>query len=149
MSKTVFALAVSAVSLLASPAFAADVFGYWLTESKKAIVEVKQCGALACGEVVWLAEPNDEAGVAKTDIHNPDASQRARGICGMSMIGDFERGEGEWVNGFIYNPEDGKTYKSKMKLNDEGNLYVRGYVGIPLLGKSQIWTREETARTGC
>lgn len=149
MSNKVFALALSAMSLSATPAFASEEFGYWLTESGKAIVEVKACGSMACGEVVWLAEPNDANGAPKTDINNPDASKHGNAICGMAMIGDFERGEGEWVNGFIYNPEDGKTYKSKMKINDEGNLYVRGYVGIPLLGKSQIWTRQADARGGC
>ncbi|HET9885438.1 MAG TPA: DUF2147 domain-containing protein [Candidatus Binatia bacterium] len=41
-------------------------------------------------------------------------------------------------------PENGKIYRAKMKLEDSGNaLHVRGFIGISLLGRTQIWVREE------
>ncbi len=134
----------------ALPAHASDVSGFWLTESRNAIVQISPCGASVCGSVVWLAEPTFADGTPKFDGNNPDPALQTRPICGLPMIGDFTRAaDGEWTDGFIYDPEGGDLYKSKMRLTQEGNLYVRGYVGIPLLGKSQIWTREAGNRGGC
>ena len=46
--------------------------------------------------------------------------------------------------GDILDPNNGKVYKSKMKLVDNGaKLDVRGYIGVPLLGRTQSWTRVE------
>ncbi len=137
---------------LAGQAVAADdpVFGYWLIESKRAIVQIAPCGEKACGEIVWLLEPNDESGQPKTDVKNEDESQRSRSVCGLEMLGDFAKeDEGSWEDGTIYNGEDGKTYNAFMEMQDGGDLKVRGYVGISLIGKSQIWTRETTDRGGC
>lgn len=146
------ALAAAAATLTATPAFSAaeDVFGYWLTENQKAIVQVEPCGAQACGKIVWLAEPNDPAtGAPKVDANNEDAAMQARPICGMPMIGNFAQDGDRWDDGFIYDPQSGDTYTSKMHVNDAGKLYVRGYVGISLFGKSQEWTRVADARGGC
>ncbi len=144
-------LALALVGATAAlPAAAADVFGTWLTENQKAVVEITPCGDSACGNIVWMAEPNGPDGQKKKDVNNPDAALQGRTICGMPMIGEFANdGGNEWSGGFIYDPEGGDVYKSKMRLTEEGNLYVRGYVGIPLLGKSQIWTRDTANRRGC
>lgn len=140
------ALAGTAFALPAS----ADVFGYWLIENRNAIVEITPCGASACGNIAWLAEPLTAQGQPKVDANNPDAAQKSRPICGLPMIGGFAKDSaGEWTDGFIYDPEGGDRYTSKMRLTPEGNLYVRGYIGIPLLGNSQIWTREANNRGGC
>ncbi len=147
MYRTLVALTLGLTA--AAPAYAADVFGLWKTENQNAIVEVSPCGDSACGKIVWLAEPNREDGSAKLDRNNPDPALQSRPICGMPMIGDFANGGDEWTGGFIYDPEGGDTYKSKMRLTSEGNLYVRGYVGIPLLGKSQVWTPVSDNQGGC
>ncbi len=60
------------------------------------------------------------------------------------MLWDFKPAEGErgaWDGGRIYNPEDGETYRSTMTLDGNGTLRVRGYVGAPIFGRSQTWTR--------
>jgi uncharacterized protein (DUF2147 family) len=54
-------------------------------------------------------------------------------------------GEKMWAGGKIYDPENGKTYSCKMVLDGEQYLKVRGYIGISLLGRTEIWTRAETA----
>lgn len=150
MRLTSLFLAAMATAATALPA-SAEVFGTWLTENKKAIVEIKPCGESACGTIVWMAEPNDTTtGRPKVDINNPDPALKTRPICGMPMVGNFTRdAEGGWSDGFIYDPEGGDEYKSKMRVTEEGNLYVRGYIGVPLFGKSQIWTRVADNRGGC
>ena len=126
-----------------------DVYGLWLVESGAAIVEIAPCGDRACGKIVWLAEPNRPDGSPKIDAMNPEASLKSRPICGLPMIGDFSRDGDGWDDGYIYDASAGDTYTSTMHVTDEGNLYVRGYVGISLFGKSQTWTRVGDNRGGC
>ncbi|MDD4395304.1 MAG: DUF2147 domain-containing protein [Bacteroidales bacterium] len=57
----------------------------------------------------------------------------------------YDAEEGEWVDGKIYHPGNGKTYKSYLKL-ENGKLKVRGYVGFSLLGMSMYWNRESKQR---
>lgn len=146
---------LAAVMALAAPSAALAqnaeaVFGYWLVENKNAVVQIAPCGDKACGSIVWLAAPRDEAGAPKFDVRNEDPNLHARPICGLAMIGDFTRGaDGRWSDGFIYSPEEGKTYKSNMHVREDGSLYVRGYVGVSLFGKSQVWTRVADNQGGC
>ncbi|MCH9756974.1 MAG: DUF2147 domain-containing protein [Gammaproteobacteria bacterium] len=51
-----------------------------------------------------------------------------------------EHQDGSWVGGEILDPKTGKIYHVKMT-QKRNKLYVRGYVGLPLLGRTQIWTR--------
>jgi uncharacterized protein (DUF2147 family) len=48
-----------------------------------------------------------------------------------------------WSGGTIYNPDDGKTYSCKLTMMDPKTMKVRGYFGISILGKTQIWNRVE------
>ena len=138
MIRTVFAAAIGL--LWALPAFAADATGVWLTESKKAHVEIKACGEALCGQIVWLKEPNDENGKPKVDKENEDPAKRSEPLLGSHMITGMKPDEpGRWGDGEIYNAEDGKTYNSSMELKDSDTLKVAGCVLI--FCKSQIWTR--------
>lgn len=50
----------------------------------------------------------------------------------------------EYVDGQILDPDSGSTYRSKVKLLENGQkLSVRGYIGVPALGRTQAWNREE------
>jgi len=135
--------ALLSLTVSAGTALADGPVGFWMTEGGKSRVEITQCGEMLCGTIVWLKEPLDEDGKEKVDKNNPDEMLKTRKLVGLKLLNGFIPGNepGEWVKGTIYNPEDGDTYKCTMRLNDEGNLKVRGYVGIPLFGKTQIWTK--------
>ncbi|MFQ5565207.1 MAG: DUF2147 domain-containing protein [Paracoccaceae bacterium] len=127
-----------------------SVFGFWLIESQRSIIEIVPCGDRACGKIVWLKEPLDEAGQPRIDKLNGDARLAGRPLCGMEMISGFSSdGPGAWKGGSIYSPREGKTYSASMKLGDDGTLKLRGYVLLPLFGKSQVWTRVADDRGGC
>jgi len=124
----------------ATSAQAGDPRGKWLTESKKAHVEVFDCNGKLCGKVVWLKEPLDENGKPKLDKENEDEKLKSRPIMGHHMISGMEPdGENEWDGGIIYNAEDGKTYSSEMTLVKDDTLKVAGCVLF--FCKSQTWTR--------
>jgi len=137
--------------LLAAPAAAQDdpAFGFWRTESGAAVVAVAPCGAQACGTIVSLAEPTFADGAPKTDRRNPDPALRDRPVCGMALMGGFDRdAPGVWSGGEIYSAEDGETYSATMRAEGD-RLRLRGYVGLPVFGATQVWTREPGPGAPC
>lgn len=120
-----------------------EIVGTWFNTSKSGKVEIVKKGEKFFGKIVWLKDPLDEqTGKAKVDENNPDKSMRSAGIIGLEVLKNFEYdGEGRYSGGTIYDPENGKTYKCKMTLVDKDKLDVRGYIGIPALGRTENWTR--------
>ena len=134
---------VLAAGLMASPAAAKDVQGDWIPEDKSGRMRIAPCASDAsrlCGTIVYVAVPNDSSGKPRRDVNNTDPAQRNRTIMGLMLISGFKpAGPGKWAEGKIYNPEDGKTYKSKLELRPDGKLKVSGCVLV--ICKSQVWTR--------
>jgi len=143
MSKTMLAVLVPVTWLLFVVAARAETpTGVW--ETGESHIEIYDCGELLCGRIIALDEPLDAQGKPKTDKNNPDPALSTRPIMGMDLIAGFSRKtDKRWVGGTIYDPRDGKTYKCKMTLEDDGTLKVRGYVGLSLFGKTVVWTRIE------
>ncbi len=70
--------------------------------------------------------------------------RKGKRIVGMTIVSGIKQKGDNFEGGEILDPENGKTYRCKMKLDSTGNkLEVRGFIGISLFGRSQIWTREE------
>ncbi len=124
--------------------------GWWLEQTGRAGILIAPCGAQLCGHIEWLNQPLTPQGQVKTDIHNPDSGLHGRPICGLPVIWGFvpDNGGG-WSGGWIYDPDAGKTYKSVMHVQADGSLRVRGYIGIPLIGRSEVWTRPPAPLTPC
>jgi len=65
-------------------------------------------------------------------------------IPGMTIIDGMHRTNNGWDGGHILDPETGKIYRCRMRIEDGGQkLVVRGYIGISLLGRSQTWNRQQ------
>ena len=139
------------VLMLATPAAAAPpIFGRWLVEDGRAVIEIAPCGAEACGRLVWIDNPRDSNGNPRRDVNNPDPAARARPLCGLPLItGLAPADDGSWQGGRIYSARDGRTYGFQVTPAGDGQLAARGYVGLSLLGKSQTWTHEGGRRGTC
>ena len=117
------------------------IVGLWLTQDHDAVVEIYACDTSICGRFHWMADDN---GRMPRDENNHDAALRARPLCHMQFIGGFkDDGDGNYVDGTIYNPQDGWNYNVDMTLIDHDTLNLQGYILVPLLGRSQTWTRVE------
>src|SRR5690606_4566928 len=77
------------------------------------------------------------------DVNNPDEKLRNRSLLGLKNLDGFKFDDGEWTGGEIYDPKKGKTYSANMEIED-GKLHLRGYVGVPLFGRTAVWERSET-----
>lgn len=117
------------------------VLGVWLNSSGKGQIQVYKQGNKYYGKLVWLKEPNDEQGKPKLDVNNPDKNGKNKPLLGLVILRDFVHDDGEWTGGRIYDPQNGKDYKCYMKLKDSKTLSVRGYIGISMLGRTEVWTR--------
>jgi uncharacterized protein (DUF2147 family) len=84
------------------------------------------------------------------DIHNPDPALRGRALCGLTIMSGFRlNGPDRWEGGSLYDPESGNTYTGRVSLNPDGTLSLRGYVGVPLFGRTEEWTRFTQAIGRC
>ena len=115
--------------------------GVWTNQEKEARFEIYKCGDKLCGKITWLKEPNRD-GKPKTDINNPDKKLQSQPLIGLVFLKGFEYDEkNKWDDGTIYDPKSGKTYSSYMQMLDKNKIEVKGYIGVSLIGRSQIWTR--------
>lgn len=111
------------------------ILGTYLSENKTGKVEVTKQNGKYIGTLVWTVVEGAK------DEKNPDASLRKRTLKGVVILKDMTYDNGIWKNGTIYDPESGNTYKATIKLKSDGNLTLRGYIGVPALGRNSVWTR--------
>jgi uncharacterized protein (DUF2147 family) len=129
--------------------------GLWYAEGGAAQVAIEACGAdpsraELCGRVVWLRAPLGDDGCELRDRNNPEPRLRSRRVVGLEVLqGMRPRADGTWAGGSIYDPATGNTYTCRLALEGRDRLRLRGYVGIPLLGRTTTWTRVGTENRVC
>ena len=138
--------------LTATPAFCLDVdfssekadqvLGHWWTDGKDAKIEIYREGDRFFGKVIWLKDSLNKYGKPVTDSQNPEEELRSRNVVGIDIVFGFVYEDGQWEGGRIYDPENGKTYHCIMRLK-KGKLEVKGYIGIPMFGRTVVWTRAD------
>lgn len=144
MQKFMASLFIVAGILLQQNLFATpsdDVIGVWLNASGKGKIQIYRENGKYYGKIIWLREPLNERGQPKQDVNNPIVSLQSKPLVGAIILRDFDFVDGEWTNGKIYDPENGKDYKCYMRLKDANTLNVRGYIGISMIGRTEVWTR--------
>jgi len=126
-----------------------DILGQWKNEDGRAQIEIFSCGTHYCGKLSWLGRPEYEAddpkgmaGLPRVDRENPNPALKGRRLLGLQIMDGFTyKGKETWDHGRVYDPDSGKTYTSRMTLESPRLLKIRGYVGIPLFGRTTTWSR--------
>ncbi len=119
------------------------ILGIWKTGSGNGKVEIYKKGDQYLGKIVWLSEPVDpKNNKPKTDVMHPDKSLHSRPIMGLVNLWGFKfAGNEKWDGGHIYDPKNGKEYKCTISLKDKNTLNVRGFIGISMIGRTDVWQR--------
>lgn len=118
-----------------------DILGLWLTEEKDGKIQVFKVGNEYRGKVVWANKIYGPNGEKLRDTKNPDPKKRSRILEGAVILeGLVFDGDDTWDDGEIYDSTKGNTYSCNVTMED-GNLVLRGYIGISLFGQSTTWTR--------
>jgi uncharacterized protein (DUF2147 family) len=138
-----FVLIISTQSLFAQKD-GDQILGTWLTGSGNARVEIYKNANNFQGKIIWLSEPIDPAtNKPKTDTKHPNNALHNRPLLGLINLWgfSFNESDGKWENGHIYDPKSGKEYKCTITAKDKNTLNVRGYIGISVIGRTDVWTR--------
>jgi uncharacterized protein (DUF2147 family) len=142
-----FVLAAFALAALALPAFARDTpVGLWrsiddATGEAKAVIEVYDGGnGKLSAKIVKLIDTSDGPNPLCDQC---SGARKNKPILGMVIAWDLKRDGKGWGGGRILDPENGKEYSVKMTPIAGGKkLEVRGFLGLSLLGRTQVWHRQ-------
>ncbi|MBD3903153.1 DUF2147 domain-containing protein [Chryseobacterium sp. Ch-15] len=133
-------LATFVLSLFSVMSFA-QIEGKWKTiddETKqaKSIVEIyKKSDGKYYGKVSQLLiKPTDPNCTSCKD------DRKGKPILGLEIIRGLAKDGDEFTGGTITDPKTGKTYKCTITKSGD-KLNVRGYMGISVLGRTQVWQK--------
>jgi uncharacterized protein (DUF2147 family) len=133
---TVLALAVAAVAGFGG---LAEAPGLWRTPAEGGgLVRLAPCGRNLCGTIVGSARL--ETHPDQRDARNADPGKRSRPLKGLRILEIIPSANGEDGEGWVYNPEDGRTYRGAIRLTPDGRLHLKGCVARPLC-RTQVWVR--------
>ncbi len=114
------------------------------TKKEKSLVRITDNAGVFIGKIEKLLDPT-----AKQDAVCDKCTdeRKDKPILGMTIITGVKQSASAadiWDGGHILDPNDGKVYKVRLSPADGGKkLDVRGYIGMPMLGRTQTWLRVE------
>lgn len=121
-----------------------SIFGNW-TNPTGSTIHIYRCGPRVCANVFGISS----SAPARVDAKNPNPALRGRSLCGLRIGTGFELvSPGRAQGGTLYDPESGKTYSGSMTREGD-KLELRGYVGIPLFGRTETWSHAPEAIAAC
>jgi uncharacterized protein (DUF2147 family) len=136
------ALAQATVSL--APAQASPV-GRWqtvddATGKAKSIVQIREENGKFYGAIETLFDPP----VPHPTCYLCTGDLRDRPLVGLQVLSGFVQIGSQWSGGQVLDPESGKIYRASLTIEDAGKkLRLHGYIGIPLLGRTEHWQRAQ------
>lgn len=142
----VFALTTGA-ALMSSAAWADETspVGLWrnvddVSGKPRALIRITESNGTLQGRVekVFLG-PNESGTCVKCEGPLKNAP-----VTGMVILSGLRKDGDEYTGGKILDPDSGRVYSSKISLTTGGaKLNVRGFVGVSMLGRSQVWERQD------
>src|SRR6516165_6906541 len=109
--------------------------GAWVTAGGDAVIQIYECGDSLCGAI---------SGMVLAPADRTPVDWLGQTQCGLVIVRTVatptQGGDPAWF-GSITDPRDGSVYHARLTLDGNGNLQLRGYVGLPIFGRTQTWTR--------
>jgi uncharacterized protein (DUF2147 family) len=110
------------------------------TGKAKSIVDISERSGKLFGTIETLFDPP----VPHPICHLCSGPNKDRPLVGLQIMWGFQADGSGWSGGQVLDPETGKIYHATLALEDGGkHLRLRGYIGVPLLGRTQRWQRAE------
>ncbi|MEB0031081.1 DUF2147 domain-containing protein [Undibacterium sp. RTI2.1] len=108
----------------------------------KALIRIVESGGELQGKIEKLfLEPSADAN-PKCD--KCEGVNKDQAVIGMTILSGLKKDGDDYTGGRILDPANGKLYRSKLTVTDNNKkLNVRGYIGTPWFGRSQVWLREQ------
>ena len=129
-------LVFNSTFIIAQTQKADDLIGTYMTDKNEGMVEITKRDNKYFGKLLWTKTEG------KLDTNNPDVKQQSQPLRGKEILNSFDfNGSDLWHNGTIYDPKNGKTYSCKITRDEKGNLSVRGFIGVSLLGRTTLWIK--------
>ena len=120
--------------LLPAAAYAnPNLTGLWLTQDHDGVMAVSPCDSALCVTIAGL--------IMDHPADPPPVDYRGVPQCHLPLVTDARQIRPNLWKGHITNPRNGGVYGVELQLDPQGNLALRGFLGIPLLGRTQTWTR--------
>ena len=147
--RTLIQAVLISATLAMAPAWADDAspVGLWkniddVSGKPKALIRITESNGVLQGRLEKLFRAPEQEQNPLCD--KCEGLNKDKPILGLLFMWGLKKNGDEYTGGEILDPDNGKIYKSKMRLMDGGKtLSVRGYVGVPMFGRSQVWLRQE------
>ena len=147
-------LAILSLSLVASVALAGNALaddsspvGTWKTIDDKtgkvrSLVRITEVNGELQGKIEKIFHGPEEDQNPKCNLCTD--ARKDQPVIGMVFMNGLKKDGDKYTGGQILDPNNGKVYRSKLELTEGGKkLEVRGYIGAPLFGRTQVWLRAE------
>jgi len=122
--------------------------GVWKTidddgKTEKSLVRISETGGQLSGRIETLFDSSKKDSVCEK-CSDDRKDQRLVGLTILRNVSKQADDASLWAGGEILDPNNGKVYKVRLRPIDGGaKLEVRGYIGMPMLGRTQTWVRVE------
>ena len=131
------------LNFLLSGAFYAQVTGLWrVVDDKdgieKSVVEIYEQNGLYHGRIVRLLETS-----RRTHCDKCYGELKGKPLTGMRIMYDLEKTSNGGKNGKVIDPSTGKIFSCYIELDTPDRLKLRGYLGMPSVGKTSYWNRQK------
>ena len=114
------------------------------TKKEKSLIRIGDSGGVLTGRLEKLLDPATPPDAVCKECTD---ERKDKPIVGMTLIRNVKPNDSDkavWDGGDILDPNNGKVYRVRLKpIDGGGKLEVRGYIGTPLLGRTQTWIRAE------
>jgi uncharacterized protein (DUF2147 family) len=122
--------------------------GLWKTidddgKTEKSLVRITESGGVVSGKIEKIFDASKQNEVCE----KCSDERKDKPVLGMTILRNLKQNaddKGLWDGGDVLDPNNGKVYKARLKPVDGGKkMELRGYIGMPLLGRTQTWIRVE------